>query len=325
MKIQNIFFVVKIGVLIAIIGTGIVWCIRDPVLLDNFSFRGQTTPTKVVEAFGVAILAGTGGAMICCMAEEMSEPVRTIPKALFGGLCLVTSLHVFTNVAYFLALDRDDWTSSDATAVTFARRTWGLAGRYLVPSIVCACTFGAMSAASFSNSRLLLAASRKKHLPAVFSLVTVDSCLPVMAIACRSCISMAFAVTGSVTFLAKGATTLVAAGNLMVMFAMVRMRVTMKHVPRPIKMPTWLIAADMVILLVVIFIPAFGSGGASQYVVALGIALLGPPTYAIWKASCLSNSGAAIYPFFQKLLRCVPCANYDPINTEKLCMLERFC
>ncbi|XP_077530943.1 b(0,+)-type amino acid transporter 1-like [Haemaphysalis longicornis] len=325
MKIQNIFFVIKIAVLIAIIVTGVVWCIRDPILLGNFSFRGNTTTTKVVEAFGVALLAGSGGAMICCMAEEMLEPTRTIPRALLGGLTLVTSLHVFTNFAYFLALDRDDFASSDATAVTFARRTWGLPGRYLVPSIVCVCTFGAMSASSFSNSRLLFAAARKKHLPAVFSLVTAKSSLPVMAITCRSCISIAFAVTGSVTFLAKGAATLIAAGNFMVVVAMVRMRVTMKHVPRPIKMPAVLIAADMAILLVVVLIPAFGSQGASQYVVALGIVLMGLPTYVIWKASYRANFGSKIYLFFQKLLLCVSCAHNEPINSDKLCMLECFC
>ncbi|XP_077530942.1 Y+L amino acid transporter 2-like [Haemaphysalis longicornis] len=325
MKIQNILFIVKIGVLLAIIGTGIAWCIRDPILLRNFSFNGHTTPTKVVEAFGVALLTGAGGAMICCMAEEMSEPARTIPNAIFCGLSLVTSLHVFTNVAYFVALDRDDFTSSDATAVTFARQTWGPPGRYLIPSIVCLCTFGTMSAASFSNSRVLFAASRKKHIPTVFSLISADSSLPVIAIACRSGISIAFVVTGSVTFLAKGGATLIMASNVFVMFAMVRMRVKMKNVPRPIRTPAVLIAVNSATLLVVMFIPAFGSGGASQYVVALGIFLLGLPTYVIWKVLHQSNVGSGVYTFIQKLLLCVPCADYKTIKNGHACVLGCFC
>ncbi|XP_075529944.1 Y+L amino acid transporter 2-like [Dermacentor variabilis] len=94
-----------------------------PLLLEKFSFSGRTTPRGVVEAFAVAMFNGAGSTPICCMAEEMSDPCRTIPRALLGGLFLVTAVHVFTNMAYFVVLDPGSLTATEATAATFTRLT----------------------------------------------------------------------------------------------------------------------------------------------------------------------------------------------------------
>ncbi|KAL1437516.1 hypothetical protein MTO96_048897 [Rhipicephalus appendiculatus] len=120
--------------------------VTEPALLNKFTFDGSTTPVKVVESFAVAMFSCSGSTMIACMAEEMSDPSRIIPRSLLGGVSLVTTLLVFTNAAYFSVLDLQVLTESEATAVTFARATWGAAGAYLVPAIVCVCTFGTMSA-----------------------------------------------------------------------------------------------------------------------------------------------------------------------------------
>ncbi|KAH6924942.1 hypothetical protein HPB50_026663 [Hyalomma asiaticum] len=240
------------------------------------------------------------------MAEEMSDPARIIPRSLLGGIFLVTTLLVLSNAAYFSVLDLGVVTESEATAVSFARVTWGTAGVYLVPIIVCVSTFGTMSACFLSNSRLLMAAAQKRHMPMAFSLITVNSSLPVVAIACRCCLSILFAVTGSVGFMAKGGMVGFCVIIVLEMLAMLRLRVTMKDARRPIKVPTWLIIVNIAIPLMIVLIPLIAAGDVLQYVIGAGCILAGFPAYFVLKAAQRSRSGTTVNKFVRKLTLGVP-------------------
>ncbi|KAL3227262.1 hypothetical protein MRX96_024227 [Rhipicephalus microplus] len=277
MKLQNMLFIIKIAILLAIIFTGIAWFFREPALLHKFTFDGPTTPVKIVESFAVALLTSAGSSMVACMAEEMTNPSRTIPRSLLGGTLLVTTLMVLTNVAYFSVLDLQALAESEATAVIFAR-----------------------------NSRLLMAAARKRHLPAAFALITVNSSLPVVAIACRCFISLLLAATGSVAFLAKSGMIGFCVMVFLEMTAMLRLRVTMKDAPRPIRVPTWIILVNMAICLTIVLVPLMAAGEVLPYVIAVGSILTGFPAYFVLKALQRSNCGIQVNRFLQKLTFGVP-------------------
>ncbi|KAH6931164.1 hypothetical protein HPB50_022595 [Hyalomma asiaticum] len=169
------------------------------------------------------------------MAEEISDPSRTIPRSLVGGTVFVVVLVVLTNAAYFLVLDADSIAATEATATTFSRAAWGTAGEFIVPVVICVCTFGTLSSMFLTNSRLFMAAARQGHLPSLINLISVNSSLPVVAIAFRSCIAIPFALTGSVTFLVKGGMNFYCLNVVVQMLAMLRLRVTMRDVHRPRK------------------------------------------------------------------------------------------
>ncbi|XP_075530588.1 b(0,+)-type amino acid transporter 1-like isoform X2 [Dermacentor variabilis] len=308
MKVQNVLFMVKLGVLFAIIATGVVWCIKAPYLLRKFTFATNASPGSVLQAFIVAMYTSSGSAMISCMAEEMSKPSRIIPRSLLGGIFVVTALQILTNAAYFVVLDHKSFTASKATAVTFGSVTWGQAGEWLVPVAVCVCTFGTMSASSFSSSRLIMAAARKGHLPALFSLITTRSSLPIIAVAFKTCAAVAFTVVVSVGLLAKCAMVIGSVINILVMFALLALRVTMKERVRPIRVPTLLVIFYIAILLSMALTPFIGGAGTQLILPTLGFILLGVPAYALIKFSGKSRLAAAGYKFMQKLVLCVPCA-----------------
>ncbi|KAL1475848.1 hypothetical protein MTO96_036973 [Rhipicephalus appendiculatus] len=243
MKTQNMFFMLKLAILFGIIITGIVWCIRAPVLLNRLSMNGHTTPGNLVAAFAIALFPGAGSATIAFMAEEMSDPSRTIPRSLVGGTIFVVGLVVLTNAAFFVVLDAGSIVATEATATTFSRAAWGTAGEFLVPILICVCTFGTLSASFFTSSRLFMAAARQGHLPSLVSLIGVDSSLPVVAIAFRSCIAIPFALTGSLTFLVKGGMNFYCINVIAQMLAMLRLRVSMRDAARPSR-ATFLFAMD---------------------------------------------------------------------------------
>ncbi|XP_077494554.1 b(0,+)-type amino acid transporter 1-like [Amblyomma americanum] len=317
MKIQNVLLVVKLGLLLAIVSTGIVWCVRTPTLLNKVSFKGHTTPGRVVEAFAVAIFAMAGSFMIACMAEEMSSPSRILPRSLLGGLLLMTALLVLTNFAYFVVLDHDAAISSEATAMTFGRVAWGAAGTFVAPVIVCCCSFAALSATFLSNSRLFMAAARRKHLPAVFSLITVHSSLPVLAIVTRLFLAVLFTVTGSVGLLAKAATTMYCFLTLLETFAMIRLRLTMKDAERPFRAPVFVIVLNCVIFLTIFLAPILGTGEVVHYIMAFGCILLGFPAYVALKAFQQSKALVPAQKFLQKLFLSVPCVSQDRMHAAR--------
>ncbi|XP_075535396.1 b(0,+)-type amino acid transporter 1-like isoform X2 [Dermacentor variabilis] len=80
MKIQNVFFVIKISILLAIIVTGIVWCSREPALLNKFTFDGPTTPVKVVESFAMAMFTGSG--RLLTLVVNFASAAATSPYGL---------------------------------------------------------------------------------------------------------------------------------------------------------------------------------------------------------------------------------------------------
>ncbi|KAH6924943.1 hypothetical protein HPB50_026664 [Hyalomma asiaticum] len=168
MKIQNAFFMLKLGVLLAIIGTGVVWCMRAPHVLRNFTFGTSTPPGNILQAFVVAMYTGSGSTTISCMAEEMSNPSRIIPRSLLGGVFLVTCLQVLTNAAYFAVLDHEAFSASEATAVTFGRVTrcvplylWDNECRLFQqqPAINGRCTQGTFARPILSDHRTLVNSS----------------------------------------------------------------------------------------------------------------------------------------------------------------------
>ncbi|XP_072140767.1 uncharacterized protein [Dermacentor andersoni] len=293
MKTQNIFFALKLAVLLGIIITGTVWCVRGLLRTCQDS------------KFSPLVCS----ASIVFMAEEMSDPSRIIPKSVVGGTVLVTGLVVLTNAAYFVVLDPGSIAASEATASTFSREAWGTAGEIIVPAIVCICSFGTLSAIFFTNSRLFMAAARQGHLPSFINLISVKSSLPVVAIALKTCIALPFALTGSVTFLAKSSMTFYCFNVVVVMVAMLRLRVTMKDAARPVRVPTWLVFVNIGVSLTVILFPLFSTAETVRYAFSIGCLFVGLPVYILVKTVQRRYAGEKLHKAAQKLFLSVPCAD----------------
>lgn len=51
------------------------------------------------------------------MTEELKEPYKNLPRAIYISLPLVTAIYVLANMAYLAALSRDEMIASNAIAV----------------------------------------------------------------------------------------------------------------------------------------------------------------------------------------------------------------
>lgn len=58
--------------------------------------------------------------------EELQDPVRNLPRAIAISCSLVTVVYFFTNVAFYTILSPEEVLGSEAVAVTFADRCFGM-------------------------------------------------------------------------------------------------------------------------------------------------------------------------------------------------------
>src|SRR6185369_2038932 len=100
-------------------------------------------------------------------AGEIKEPQRNLPRALFGGILLLTLIYVAVNLAYLYALSVDEIKGTTRIAERAATALVGPVGATFVALTVVVSTFGNNAAAILAGSRLLFAmASDGVFLPA---------------------------------------------------------------------------------------------------------------------------------------------------------------
>ena len=110
-------------------------------------------------AFGIAMIAVLwtyeAWYFVTYAAGEIKDPQRNIPKALVGGLLLLTTIYLVVNVAYFFALTLDEIRGVTRIAERAATALVGPAGATFVALTVVVSTFGNNVAAMLAGSRLL--------------------------------------------------------------------------------------------------------------------------------------------------------------------------
>lgn len=84
--------------------------------------------------------------------EELKDPVKNLPRAIAISCTLVTVVYVLANVAFYTTLSPDEVLGSEAVAVTFADRLFGVMA-WTIPVFVAMSTFGAVNGILLTSSR----------------------------------------------------------------------------------------------------------------------------------------------------------------------------
>ena len=114
---------------------------------------------RPVAAFGVAMIAVLwtyeAWYFVTYAAGEIKDPQRNVPRALVGGLLLLTTIYVVVNIAYFLALPLEEMQGVTRVAERAATVLVGPAGATFIALTVVLSTFGNNMAGMLAGSRLL--------------------------------------------------------------------------------------------------------------------------------------------------------------------------
>ncbi|CAH0395857.1 unnamed protein product [Bemisia tabaci] len=119
---------------------------------QHFTFDNTTTEvTSIALSFYSGLFAYNGWNYLNFIIEELKDPVRNLPKAIAISCSLVTVVYVLANVAFYTTLSPQEVLNSEAVAVTFADRLFGVMA-WTIPVFVAMSTFGAVNGVLLTSS-----------------------------------------------------------------------------------------------------------------------------------------------------------------------------
>jgi len=93
-------------------------------------------------------------------AEETRRPAHSIPRAMFGGLALVTSIYLLLNLAFLRALGPARLAASKFAAADAARLIFGRSSEFLLSGVAVVILLTLLHVVLMTGTRILFAVSR---------------------------------------------------------------------------------------------------------------------------------------------------------------------
>ncbi len=215
-----------------------------------FALRSRTDgalagPAAVAPAtwggFGLALVtvmwAYSGWASVSAMAEEASDPGRTLPRALILSVTIVIGIYLAVNAAYLWLLPLPDVAASTAVAADVARAAFGPVGIRMVAGLVLVSTLGALQAALMFNPRIFLAMARDGLLPGAVGRVHEKFRTPHAATLCAAGLGVVYVSVRSFEQLAQAFILGVWPFHILTVWAVFKLRRMRPEADRPYR--TW--------------------------------------------------------------------------------------
>ena len=291
-SIQNIFSIIKVTSLLALIVAGF---LLAKVPIARWALNPQELSFgQLLTGFGLALVAVgwafDGWTNVSFISGEIKDPQRNIPRALIVGTLTITVLYLLVNFVYFLALPLDEMTGVIRVAEKAGTALFGGSATAMLSVAVLISTFGALNGTILVGPRIYFAMARDNLFFQKAATVhprfrTPGAAIILQAIwACVLTLSgtfeqlLTFVMFVSILFWVAGAASL---------FTLRKKR---PNLPRPFKtwgypvVPLLFIAASVGILInTLLEKPAESLAG-------LALTALGIPLYLYWKKSAPASS-----------------------------------
>ncbi|KAM3964709.1 juvenile hormone Inducible-21 [Aphomia sociella] len=307
MRIQDVFTTSKLLALVVIIVSGIYYiCIGHT---ENFerSFDGEYSAGNIALAFYSGLFAFGGWNYLNFVTEELQDPYKNLPRAIWIAMPMVTIIYVMANLAYFAVVSKMEMMSNPAVAAIFGDRLF-TGWSWVIPVFVALSTFGGVNGVLFTSARLFATGAQEGHMPAFFSLFHIEKQTPIPSLMFTCLFSLLMLTTSNVFALINyfSQTLWLSVGASVV--GMLWLRRTKPDLARPIRVNIIIPYLFLIAIGCLVIIPAITQPKDSA--IGVGILLSGIPVYYLcvkWqnKPKCYNNISGCILKFLQKLCTCI--------------------
>ncbi|HET6326195.1 MAG TPA: amino acid permease [Planctomycetaceae bacterium] len=271
-----------------------------PLAPDNLA--SSVTPAKgtLPTAFAAALLgvlwAYNGWESLGTMAEEIREPQRNIPRALFGGLGILIVLYVSATVAYHLALPMSALVAAgDHGAERMCEVLLGKNGALLMAAGIMLSTFGGINSNMLLGPRVSFAMGRDGVFFRSLGWVHASYRTPAFAIFVQAAMAVALVLGSSVLVQVYGwehtvfdilTDYVVFASSIFYALAVIAVMILRRRrpdLPRPYRTLGYPVAPIVYVLFYCWFLFEVYRGDPRQANIGLGLIALGIPVYFTWQ------------------------------------------
>lgn len=206
---------------------------------------GSVTASEVVDKFStdMAKIGGTaalvfvtffGFSAIAASAGEVKQPIKTIPRAIFLSMGIVTALYSLV-VLVVIAAGLTEY--SEAAMGTAARQFLGPIGGMVIVAGALFSMISASNASIMAGSRVMLSMSRLGHFPRDFGTVNPRTRTPIVSLTLVGGVILVFAISLPLEDLAHFADTVLLLALILVNAALIAHRRRFPDLERPFRVP----------------------------------------------------------------------------------------
>ena len=245
--VGNIITIFKIVVLMLLVFFGVRAMLNIPAWADNFWSDPSPLPHGfggVILAMGLTFVAFEGYEIIAQSGEEVMNPERNVPRAIFLAIAIVVIIYLAVAFVTVGAVQQDsglpNWLylgeNGERAMIETARAIMPYGALIMILGGL-ASTTSALNATIYSSSRVSFAMGRDRDLPAIFGRIHPRNKTPHWAIWLSGLLIILIAILLPVADVASGASITFLLLFLMVNIALIRMRKTRPDLERPFRVP----------------------------------------------------------------------------------------
>lgn len=307
--VQDSLMFAKVIALVIIIIAGFVHLGQGNTGNLQNMFEGTTRdPGLICLSFYAGLFSYAGWNYLNFVTEELKNPFRNLPFAIYISLPMVTIIYLLANVSYFVVLTAEEVQSANAVAVTFGERILGVVS-WIMPVSVALSTFGGLNGGIFASSRLFFVGARQGHLPTCLAMINVTHFTPAPSLVFLCLLSLLYLTNTDVFVLITYTAFSEAMFIMLSVGGLLWLRIKQPNTKRPIKVNIILPVVFFLISLFLVVLPFFSQPLETS--IGAGIMLSGIPVYFLtiyWKDKPLAYRKFihVLTEYVQRILYSVP-------------------
>ena len=230
-KVGNIVTIAKIIILLIFIGFGVNLIFHRPDWKEAFTPFFAHGWGGVFKAMGLTFIAFQGFEVISQCSEEIKNPKRNIPRAVFLSLMIVVPIYLLVAITSLGAVKPEGgmtpWdylASNKETALVEVAKTFFVGGGIMLLIGGVISTMSALNATIYSSSRVAFAMGRDRNFPTFFSKVHKKNFTPHLSIVFSLFIVVTMAVSLPIEDVASAADIMFLLLFLQVNITLIRLR-----------------------------------------------------------------------------------------------------
>ncbi len=288
-KIGNLVTLTKIVILLIFIGFGLEFILRRGDWQTTFSPFMPHGFSGVFKAMGLTFIAFQGFEVIAQSSEEIRNPKKNIPRAVFLSLIIVVPIYI---MVAFVALGSvrpvgitpwDYLAQQKEIALVNVARNFFVGGGILLLVGGLISTISALNATIYSSSRVAFAMGRDRNFPGIFGKVHPKNHTPHWSILISLVIVIIMAVSLPIEDVASAADIMFLLLFLQVNIAMIRLRKKRPDLDRGYRVPIFpylSIAGILMLLFLAVYMFNYSLTAWIVTIIWVSIGLLGYRFYA---------------------------------------------
>ena len=229
-KIGNFVTIAKIIILLIFIGFGLELILRKGDWMTTFSPFMPHGWGGVFKAMGLTFIAFQGFEVIAQSSEEIKNPKKNIPRAVFLSLIIVVPIYLLVAITAIGSVNPGNMTpwdylaSQKEIALVGVARSFFVGGGIMILVGGLISTMSALNATIYSSSRVAFAMGRDRNFPTFFSRVHPKNFTPHWGIVGALVIVILMAISLPIEDVASAADIMFLLLFLQVNLAMIKLR-----------------------------------------------------------------------------------------------------